>query len=67
MQNFGEYVTFFETTHFAWFPVLDAITATLAQGYVAHRAWRLNGRNWLLMAVVMVPSALDALTSASWG
>ncbi|GMK56247.1 hypothetical protein CspeluHIS016_0300870 [Cutaneotrichosporon spelunceum] len=58
VHHFGEHVAFFETTHFAWFPILDSITAMLAQGYVAHRAWRLNGRSWLLMIVVFVPVTL---------
>ncbi|BEI96560.1 hypothetical protein CcaverHIS631_0201490 [Cutaneotrichosporon cavernicola] len=54
VDHFGRHITFFETTHFAWFPILDSICATLAQGYVAHRAWRLNGRSWILLVAVLV-------------
>ncbi len=68
MKNFGEYRPFFETTQFSWFPILDAITASLAQGYVTYRAWRLNNRNYLLLGVTVVrlpwPCSRSALSSS---
>ncbi|BEJ11687.1 hypothetical protein CspHIS471_0201470 [Cutaneotrichosporon sp. HIS471] len=59
VDHFGRHITFFETTHFAWFPILDSICATLAQGYVVHRAWRLNGRSWTLLVAVLCFLALS--------
>lgn len=59
------YKTFFETEYFAWFPILDAITASLTQGYFARYAWRLNGHNWPLLGLISVsPPASPRLSPA---
>lgn len=61
VENFGWYGTFFETTYFAWFPVLDAITTSLTQVYAGHRAWQLNDHKWVFLIVV------NALLLVSFG
>lgn len=49
IPNWNKYTHFFEVDLLCWFPLIDTLSGSLAQGFFAYRAFRLTNRNWIVL------------------
>jgi hypothetical protein len=54
VAGWGTWKPFLETNYYCWYPAFDGLASSIVQGFFTYRAWRLLGRDWRIVAVLVV-------------
>lgn len=67
IAGWGKWMPFLETNYYCLYPAFDAIASSTVQGFFTYRAWRLLGRDWRIVFVLVVGTSAKGLTQALIG
>ncbi|BEI88786.1 uncharacterized protein CcaverHIS019_0201480 [Cutaneotrichosporon cavernicola] len=53
VAGWGQWKPFLETNYYCMYPAFDGLASSIVQGFFTYRAWRLLGRDWRIVFVLV--------------